>query len=138
MSNQSEERWVTIATFAGSPEAHLAAAKLDAEGIPAVLLDEHVAALGWGAVGAGAEVKLQVPASAAARGAEILKSRSDLANSAESTEQLPVACPRCKSQQVQAARPSLGRGIISVLLCVPLLFPGRRFRCGACGHTWRE
>lgn len=137
MADESDERWVTIAMFAGSPEAHLAAARLDAAGIPAILLDEHVAALGWAAVGVGATVKLQVPAQAAARAAEILNSRSELANSVETADQPPAACPKCSSDQVRPVHRSVGRLILSVLLCVPLLIPGRRYRCDACGHEWR-
>lgn len=58
---------VTIKTFSHGFEAHVARAKLDSEGIPATLADEHM-----GNLLPISEVRLQVPEPYAQRAIEIL------------------------------------------------------------------
>ena len=52
--------WVTVATFWASAPAHMARLRLEADDIPAVLLDEHVTSFCYAYAFGG--IKLQVPA----------------------------------------------------------------------------
>ena len=63
-------RWVTIATFWASPPAHLARLRLESDGIPAVLLDEHVTSFCYTFAFGG--IKLQVPDDRAAEARRVL------------------------------------------------------------------
>ncbi len=63
---------VTIASFSFPHEAHIARAKLDSEGIPAVLADEFTISMQWLYSNALGGVKVQVPPSCAERALEIL------------------------------------------------------------------
>ncbi len=63
---------VTIASFSFPHEAHIARAKLDSEGIPAVLADEFTISMQWLYSNALGGVKVQVPPSCAQRALEIL------------------------------------------------------------------
>ncbi|SMN11222.1 hypothetical protein SPBRAN_1462 [uncultured Candidatus Thioglobus sp.] len=67
---------VTIASFSFAHEAHIARAKLESEGIPAVLADEFTINMQWLYSNALGGVKVQVPPSCVERAIEIL-SRDD-------------------------------------------------------------
>lgn len=62
----------TVASFSFAHEAHIARAKLESEGIPAVLADEHTVNMQWLYSNALGGVKVQVPPSCAQRAIEIL------------------------------------------------------------------
>ncbi len=59
--------WVTVATFDDMPSAHIALGRLHAEGIEAVLADEHLVQADWLYSLAVGGIKLRVPAAEAAR-----------------------------------------------------------------------
>lgn len=97
---------ITVATFGGAEEAHLAQARLKAEGIPAFLPDEY----GPGTLGLGkiSGVRLQVYESDLPAAQEILGIE----------EEEGVRCPRCGSWEVR------------------LPFLGNEWQCKNCGHEW--
>lgn len=64
--------WVTVATFDDMPSAHIALGRLRAEGIEAVLADEHLVQADWLYSLAVGGIKLRVPAAEAARAREAL------------------------------------------------------------------
>jgi hypothetical protein len=69
-------RYVTIATYIGAWEAHLARAKLESEGIFAVVLDDQIASINWFYSNAVGGVRLQVSEADAERAALILEKDS--------------------------------------------------------------
>ena len=57
---RAREQLVTVATFLGPGEAHLARSRLEAEGIHAYLADEYMVTMDWLVSNAVGGVKLQV------------------------------------------------------------------------------
>lgn len=121
---------VTIATFGHSWEAHLAAGKLEAAGIPAVLVDENINAVGGGIytsmVGG---IKLQVPQIDADRALDALPQRVRIAQ---------VKCPKCGSTDTRQIDFSPGLKIFFLLLLgIPYLFVHKPWVCLSCSNVWR-
>ncbi len=136
-------RLVTVGTFTGPIEAHLAKGRLEAEGIPAFLAHEHHIWANWVFSQALGGVKLQVVAENAARAEAILRENVGGGYEAALKQQFPDirenACPQCGAKEFKSAIP-LG---LLVLLIVTLglasvIFPVRRenHTCVQCGHKW--
>jgi hypothetical protein len=120
---------VTIATFGHSWEAHLAAGKLEAAGIPAVLVDENVNAIGGGiytSIVGG--IKLQVPQIDADRALEALPQHVRIAR---------IKCPKCGLADTRQIDFSPGLKILFLLLLgIPYLFVRRPWICLSCSNVW--
>jgi hypothetical protein len=121
---------VTIATFAQAWEAHLAAGKLESEGIAAVIADENIVGTGGGLytnmVGG---IKLQVPRVDRERALAALPKR---------VRGVEVQCPRCRSTDTHQIDFSPGLKILFLLLLgLPYLFVQRPWACLDCGNVWR-
>jgi hypothetical protein len=121
---------VTIASFGNSWEAHLAAGKLEAAGIPAVIVDENINAVGGGLYATmSGGIKLQVPQIDADRALEALPSRVRVAR---------VKCPKCGSADTRQIEFSPGLKIFFLLLLgIPYLFVKRPWICLDCSAVWR-
>jgi hypothetical protein len=121
---------VTIATFAQSWEAHLAAGKLEAAGIPAVLADENIVSTGGGLyTGLAGGIKLQVPQADAERALAELPSRVRVRQ---------VKCPRCGSMDTHEVDYTLGlKFFFLLLLGLPYLFVRKPWMCLKCQYLWR-
>jgi hypothetical protein len=122
---------VTVTTFANAWEANLALHKLNAEGIPATLADQEVIAASGGAyAGAVGGIKLQVPAG------EVERARAALPQPGARTI---VKCPRCGSKATHMVpQAPFVRMLVLLLLGMPSVLFGRRWRCEACGNQWRR
>jgi hypothetical protein len=156
--NEVADRLVVAATFLEPNEAHIARARLEAEGIQARLDGEHHVAMNWMISNAIGGVKLLVPepALAAAQGIlrevgpEILDDETgdetpdritgeitgetigEMANEAE-----PDFCPVCQSTNVSLERLNRRLVFLSILLLgIPLPFLSRKMACHRCGHHW--
>ena len=121
---------VTIATFAQAWEAHLAAGKLESEGIAAVIADENMVGTGGGLytnmVGG---IKLQVPRVDRERALAALPQR---------VRAVETPCPRCRSTDTRQIDFSPGLKIFFLLLLgLPYLFVQRSWACLDCGYIWR-
>jgi len=131
-------RLVTVASYPSPIEAHLARARLEAEGLAPVLMDEHLVALhGLAALALGG-VKLQVPA------AEAPDARRALAEVATAPPRsarfltTDLEAPRCAvCGSLRVAPAALDRRfalLVGLLLGLPLLLGQRRgLRCRDCG-----
>jgi len=121
---------VTIATFAQSWEAHLAAGKLESAGIPAVLADENIVGIGGGIyTGLAGGIKLQVPQQDIQRA---------LAELPERVRVRQMECPRCKSMQTREIDFTPGvKALFLVLLGLPYLFVGKPWVCLDCQYAWK-
>jgi hypothetical protein len=135
-------RYVTIATYIGAWEAHLARAKLESEGIFAVVLDDQIASINWFYSNAVGGVRLQVSEADAERAALILEKDSgeDPATQQESPaldSSIP-ACPVCGSTSIRRERFSLPIALLSFLLFgLPFLFNRKRVICMNCNRKWK-
>ncbi len=133
-------RLVTLATYNFPHEAHLDRARLESEGIPAFVQDEHMNLVYGGAVA----VRLQVPQEFIEQAQDILweddEWEPDLAaeDSASVPTVGPVTCPRCQSLgAVEVTVGKLPVLLTALLLGLPLLFQSKRLRCRACGTVFK-
>jgi hypothetical protein len=121
------DRWVTVATFWSSVEAHLARNVLEGEDIPVVIYDENVVSTHWLAASALGGIKLLVPLPDAHHAGELL----GLADASRGA----VSCPGCRSVRVRSLAPLTGTGWVAKLANKVL---GDLRRCLDCGNTWRR
>jgi predicted RNA-binding Zn-ribbon protein involved in translation (DUF1610 family) len=47
------------------------------------------------------------------------------------------ACPRCGSHNIRSINHKRRFAALSLLLSLPLLVFGKRYRCQDCGHSWK-
>ncbi len=135
-----ERRWETVATFSQPVEAHLARARLEAEGIPCVVADEYLVRVNWLLSNAVGGVKLMVPAWEAPRARDVLRPRPRPVEVAdENTPPDELSCPRCRSLDVYYQR--FDRRVAGLAwLLLGFIVPWRRdaWVCTECGYAWRE
>lgn len=110
----SEESIVPVASYMYPTQAHLARAKLESLGIPAVVTDIYTNQDYWsGPVGRG--IKVLVRESDLMQAEMILKNETDSIHEEESIESEPECyrCPKCDSTNIN-------------------------LKCCDCGHEWVE
>ncbi|WP_242926978.1 putative signal transducing protein [Pontibacter vulgaris] len=144
------ERLITIATFNEPTEAHIVKGRLEAEGIPCFLGDEHiVSAQPFYSVAVGG-VKLRVTEGDAEEarallahiqggtGEYILDDNIELAPPMQ--EHVPVStCPNCGSEHVAEEKYSKTVFSLSYLLLgFPIPFLNRQYKCYDCGFVWQH
>lgn len=129
----------TIATFREPSAAYIARSLLEAEGIPARIVDEHTVGAYWLYSQAVGGVKLQVEPEHAARAAALLdEDRSSLLPElSDELEPEEHSCPRCGSAGVIHPRAQRWSAVASLVLWFPIVFWSRSMRCRSCGKRWR-
>lgn len=156
------EELVTIAAFDESTRAHLAVARLEAQGIDAFLADENVGAMFWHYNCATGGIKLQVRNCDADRAAELLDRRHNYPDAPTEADvaEPRLRCPACNSGAICRDHSFRNWLIVAVPLCaivcgfvlkalslaIPLILwfvitAGRHrkgWRCNRCGHIWRH
>lgn len=130
----SDAPLVTVASYSFSHEAHLAKARLEAEGIPVFVADEYTVNVQWLYSNAIGGIKVQAPLRFAEEAKAILaQDYSDLLGETIGKEE--VACPQCGSLDVEpftrGKRPAF---VVFLLLGFPLFFFRHGMRCKSCGH----
>lgn len=129
-TKRPSDKLVTIATFGNSWEAHLAAGKLEAAGIPAVLGDENINSIGGGLYGnMVGGIKLQVPE---------VHAEAALAALPQRVRETRLKCPRCGS--VDTRQIDFTPGIKILFLCmlgIPYLFAQKPWYCLGCSYAWK-
>ena len=125
------DEWVTLATFASQPEAHVARGLLAENGIEAVLEGEQLLALYGTALG---NLRLRVGAEDLERAAALLGLQR------ASTAPLPaMRCPECGSGRLGRDTPMRWLVFLTwFLVGLPLPFYRPRWRCAQCGHMWKS
>jgi hypothetical protein len=115
------ERFVTVATYVLSWEAQLAKARLESEGIAALVADENAAGIYGASVVGG--IKLRVREEDADRATDLLATHRPLPAIYLVTEEdaRRPRCPRCRSEDVSSEG-----------------WFRRRWGCRACGAAWRD
>jgi hypothetical protein len=115
------ERFVTIATYVFPWEAQLAKARLESEGIDAVVADENAAGI-YGANAIGG-IKLRAREEDAGRAADLLRTLRPLPEIYLVTEEdsRRARCPVCRSEDLA------DEGWFR-----------RRWSCRACGAAWKD
>lgn len=124
---------ITVASFSKPEEAHLLRMRLEAGGVPAVVLDENMVQTDWMFSNAVGGVKVVIEEGDAEAAREILD-----APAADLPGDRPV-CPACAS--TNTAPDELPRRIAflsMILVNFPFLFAKHRWRCADCGRVWNE
>ena len=122
----------TIARFRNPVSAHIARARLEAEGIPAFLADEHLVGVQWLYSDAVGGVKLNVPGPYAEAAREVV-ARDHSRDLRDVLRRRPLrivrrACPACGAER--STRTTRARGVKRFVL-----FTTRR-KCSDCGVEW--
>ena len=142
LRDTAEHDFVTIATFRYPTEAYLQKARLEAEGIWAVVADDCMITMNWLYSNALGGVRLQVEEPDVQRALEILHSRvpppAIADNALEATEE-ETRCPNCMSFNISYERFDARLVFLSwFLLTLPLPFLKRKWRCGDCEYEWHD
>lgn len=124
----------TVATFIDPTDAHILRARLEAEGIPAYVVNEHHVRLNWFQAMALGGARVQVAATDVEEARQVVAAieRGEFALPDEPSD--AVVCPRCGSHDIAADGSSRGVSLWSAFLfALPLPFSHGRVRCRACG-----
>jgi len=137
------EKYVTIATYIGAWEAHLARAKLESEGIYSLVLDDQTASINWIYSSSLAGVRLQVREEDSERALHLLEEISKIEPALQRENSAPdmttPCCPACGSSRIRRARFSLPVTVLSFLLFgLPFLFNRNRVVCMDCNRKWKR
>lgn len=126
---------VTISRYSMPYEAHIAKSRLDSEGIPAFIADEHTISMQWLYSNALGGVKLQVPESYAETALDILlENREQALVDDQGVDQ--DACPFCGSEDTEFYQ--LGRRwafLVFIGIQFPLFPVKNGIKCKACGKV---
>ena len=116
-----------VATYREAYLAHLARGQLEAEGLPAIVTDEHLVNANWVLSNAIGGVKVQVADADFERASQLLQPT-------EETQIEARACPHCGATSV-SRRYSRWSILPSLALQLPVFF-GKKWTCNDCGDRW--
>jgi hypothetical protein len=153
------EAWVTVATFTLPSPAHLAKARLEAEGITVSIADENIAVTAPHYAPAVGGIKLRVRRQNAQKAITILRqepltTESILEEMSDEDEEDARRCPRCNSSHVDYQKfphrlAFISALVIGILLAmrtgkwywlVLALAPTvvkKSWGCKECGYQWK-
>lgn len=132
------DRFVTIAAFSQSIDAHVLKTRLEDEGIECFLADEHLVSINWLLSDAVGGVRLKVWKEDAERALEIIESESVVEGGGEGDDgatyygsdvedQDEARCPVCNSTDVGPD------GLLAALN--PF---SNSYECRRCSHKWKR
>lgn len=131
----------TVATYTTALEAYIVKGRLESEGVPAFIADEHYIGARWDVSLAIGGVRLQVPAS------YLEQARSIMVKLEQGHYQEPlfqknveiefVHCPRCYSDDTHFVNWIQKLSLLAFFLAaLPLPYSKHRFKCARCKHSW--
>jgi len=136
MSKSTAEKWVTIATFNFAHEAHLARTRLESQGIPANIADEHIVSINWFYAPAVGGIKLNVLET------DVQKAKEVFAEGSKIDPPKALQCPKCNSMDIEYQgfwRKTLFLSWILIMApFLPFLFRKKKWKCKACNFEWRK
>ena len=132
MQNESQNpNWTTVDRYFHPTDAHIAAGKLESEGIPVFLLGINHASANWLLSNALGGIRLQVPSS------YVDDARRLLEQVAAPDEDGEFTCPACGGSDTTAMSNSRKIAFLAIhLFSVPLPWQGNRRHCQSCGAEW--
>jgi ribosomal protein L37AE/L43A len=134
-------RLQTIETFANPWEAELARARLEGEGIAAVIADKHLIGMDWMLSSAIGGVKLKVPVEDVERAKELLAAEAPLSalHLVKEEDETQPRCPACRSEDLERRSWSReGFFLGAIFLGFPFPVLRRRWLCRNCGAVWKR
>jgi DNA-directed RNA polymerase subunit RPC12/RpoP len=136
---------VTVATFTRPWDGHLLRLRLEADGIPAFIADEHFPGNAWHWSLALGGTRVQVPRWNLEEAVATLRHIDAGTYSAEMAEELggldEAKCADCGSGSFRSRAPYSGRAmvVLSFLMARAPYFPRASIhRCSHCGHRWSD
>ncbi|MBE8720782.1 putative signal transducing protein [Sphingobacterium pedocola] len=133
--------FITLKTFDSYVDAHLLKTKLESEGIPAYLFDEHINALNPLYSIATGGIKLKINESDIDNAIQIIREIENTKYSNDDNE--IINCPSCGSEELYNSFKSMKgiRGLFSALasflfMIFPLYFRVV-YRCKSCEHEFK-
>ena len=127
---EQSPNWTTVDRFFDTIDAHIAAGKLEADGIPVFLLGINHASANWLYSIALGGIRLQVPE------IYVEDARQLLSETAESDEE-SERCPRCGATNSSPMNNSRRVAFLAFhLFSIPLPWPSRKRHCDSCGNEW--
>ena len=125
--------YVTVRRYSSPQEAHLARAKLESEGVPAVVQDENLIRMNWLYSNAIGGVKLQVAHSHIDTANRILGS----VERSQTESEVAYRCPHCGGSDTRVRVRGRQSTFLTWLFAGFPLWRGRReWLCSGCQHTW--
>jgi len=145
----SNDGFITIASYPEPMEANLMRSKLLSEGIECVLLDEILISVQPFYSNAIGGIKLQVHQDEAEKAREVINEsnnanlhvvyKSEAAIDETNLDHNRLYCPECKSEDVYFERFSTGELFLTIILLgIPALFIKGRYICYNCGNKWEK
>ena len=122
-----------IKVFENAFEAELARGRLESEGIPSFLRDNHIVEANWMLSNAVGGVKLAVRANDVGRAREILDSAAP-----EMKDEGWGACPSCGSCKLEIRTDRRITNLTWLFFGIPLLLPRRAYFCRSCGEITKR
>jgi len=132
VQNESQNPdWTTIDRFFHPTDAHIAAGKLESEGIPVFLLGINHASANWLLSNALGGIRLQVPAS------HVDDARQLMAQITKPSNEDEIECPECGGSDTTAMSNSRKIAFLAVhIFSIPLPWQKNRRHCQSCGADW--
>jgi len=133
MPKSTAEKWVTIATFNFSHEAHLARTRLESQGIPTNIADEQIVSLNWLYAPAIGGIKLNVLESDMQRAKEIFAEGSNI------DPPKALQCPKCHSMDIEYQ--GFWRKVFFlswIFFIAPIPFLKKKWKCQGCNFEWKS
>ncbi|MFC1489976.1 putative signal transducing protein [Candidatus Latescibacterota bacterium] len=134
------EKLISIGQYSQGVYAHVAKSRLEAEGIEAIIMDEHLIGANWFYSNALGGVKLQVKSTDVEKAIAILE---------EPPETIPEEilkkdkelqyCPTCGSEEINFETFNKIPALVSwIVLGFPLPFIKMKWKCHNCGYEWKK
>jgi hypothetical protein len=130
---------VTIRRFRDLPEALIAKGILDSAGIESSFSDDTMVRMDWFWSNLLGGVKLRVAPEDALLACELLE--RDIPDQIELPglgEHSQPRCPHCDSLDISFEDLNKGVAAVTTAIGLPIALHPQRWKCHACGHTWRE
>ncbi|MDX1507028.1 MAG: DUF2007 domain-containing protein [Woeseiaceae bacterium] len=122
--------WTTVDRYFHPTDAHIAAGKLESEGIPVFLLGINHASANWLLSNALGGIRLQVPEDCVVEAKQLLSEVTEVDEDSEK-------CPRCGAANSSPMNNSRKVAFLAVhLFNIPLPWQSRRRHCDSCGKEW--
>jgi len=140
----STPKLVTVSSYINAWDARIASGRLEAEGIPTIIVDENYILQNWAISQALGGVKIQVPVDRADEAKKIIAAlgKDEFAQilDAEMGNTAIPSCPKCASHDIKARFSFRSWMLMLGTLIAGAGYPARRNlqKCQECGYEWRE
>ena len=133
---------IPVAGFLNALEAHMLRTRLEADGVPAFIQNEHLIYAKWSLALALGGVRVCVVEEDAERASAVVRAclageyRAQLM--AEFGDLDDPSCPACGSTRFESRSSYLDIALVAAAVFGGFIFPARAYvhRCQTCGHRW--